>query len=539
MKKVVFIDSKPSEVIEKLYKNLELRVKITFIAATIMGLIAHLYQFTNKIWNYDELGITPSGFGTGLTSGRWFLEFMGKTIHRFFGNESLPLFIGIISILFLAVSAGFIVLIFDIKDKLHCVMIGGLIATFPSITSMFFFMYTSGYYCFAIFLNIIAVYLLTTKRNVFIKYAVVPFFICCSLAIYQAYFPLAVSILVAYLLMLSLKKCVTVKQIFTMGCKYLFVLIESLAFYLFFNKFALWFTNTQLTDYQGVNEIGNIHLTELFSLFKMCYKKSLELLYTDVYNLNSTKLLKFSIIVLGIVTIINLINIVLSKKKEHLLRVLIGFLVFILPVSLFLIIVMVPNGTIYTLMVYPVVLIFILPMIIIEKTDLIVSNYRSAVVFKKISYWLIGVFTSLVIITNIWFANGAYMSLQYTNYHDLSYFQTLKTQIRNLENYDQSLPIVFIGDEISDSTHEAGSLSETFTIGGKRDTNFNAYSRVRILTRYLGFTGNIIFEEEQILDTFNKPEVQSMPCYPEDGAIQIIDGEVVVKFSNEENDPRK
>ena len=44
-------------------KQIEIRYYIVFISTIICGLLAHLYQFTNKLFNFDELGQTPAGFG--------------------------------------------------------------------------------------------------------------------------------------------------------------------------------------------------------------------------------------------------------------------------------------------------------------------------------------------------------------------------------------------------------------------------------------------------------------------------------------------
>ena len=66
----------------------------TFIGALISGLAAHLFQYANKMYNYDDLFVNPGGFGTGVESGRWFLQIMGEWVNKYFGNYSLPMFNG-------------------------------------------------------------------------------------------------------------------------------------------------------------------------------------------------------------------------------------------------------------------------------------------------------------------------------------------------------------------------------------------------------------------------------------------------------------
>ena len=59
-------------------KQIEIRYYIAFISTIICGLLAHLYQFTNKLFNFDELGQTPAGFGAGIELGRWGILSRGR-----------------------------------------------------------------------------------------------------------------------------------------------------------------------------------------------------------------------------------------------------------------------------------------------------------------------------------------------------------------------------------------------------------------------------------------------------------------------------
>ena len=53
----------PDQYLTEWYRNLSGAVKTAFYAAFAAGLAAHLYQFTNKLYNYDELANTPGGIG--------------------------------------------------------------------------------------------------------------------------------------------------------------------------------------------------------------------------------------------------------------------------------------------------------------------------------------------------------------------------------------------------------------------------------------------------------------------------------------------
>lgn len=51
-------------------KLTEKRFKYTFLTSMLVGLAAHLFALTNVLQNYDNISQTPTGVGTGITSGR-------------------------------------------------------------------------------------------------------------------------------------------------------------------------------------------------------------------------------------------------------------------------------------------------------------------------------------------------------------------------------------------------------------------------------------------------------------------------------------
>lgn len=135
----------PDQYLTEWYRNLSGAVKTAFYAAFAAGLAAHLYQFTNKLYNYDELANTPGGIGLSTEQGRWLLNWMGRFMRSVFGGSySLPFFNGIFALLFLALSAGMVVSVFQVRNKLTAGLIGGLMTVFPAVVSMYFFMFLAG-----------------------------------------------------------------------------------------------------------------------------------------------------------------------------------------------------------------------------------------------------------------------------------------------------------------------------------------------------------------------------------------------------------
>lgn len=204
-----------------------------------------------------------------------------------------------------------------------------------------------------------------------------------------------------------------------------------------------------------------------------------------------------------------------------------GFLA--LPVAMFLVYIMAPDAQTYTLMGYAVVYLLIFFAV---WTDYYSRKVHCKGELRVGFTWVAEIICFVMLATYIWYGNGCYMSLEYTKNHDMAYFQTMITQIKSVEGYEDNLPVAFVGDTIEDATNTQGSLmGPVFGINGKAESNVNSFSRSHIIIEYLGFAPTICgYEETKVLR--ESEEVKNMPSYPDDGSIQIIDNIIVVKFSD-------
>ena len=78
----------------------------------------------------------------------------------------------------------------------------------------------------------------------------------CSLGIYQAYFPLTISLFVILLIQEILKYGSKLGKVFLKGILFLATLILSLLLYFIFLKVFLKYYQVSLNNYQGINEMG-------------------------------------------------------------------------------------------------------------------------------------------------------------------------------------------------------------------------------------------------------------------------------------------
>ena len=526
----------PDQYLTEWYRNLSGAVKTAFYAAFAAGLAAHLYQFTNKLYNYDELANTPGGIGLSTEQGRWLLNWMGRFMRSVFGGSySLPFFNGIFALLFLALSAGMVVSVFQVRNKLTAGLIGGLMTVFPAVVSMYFFMFLALYYAIGISFSVFAAWLAVKyPKNIIANIAAVVM-IACSLGVYQAYFPDTVCILLIVVILKAafggVKEKKEWKEFFLMIARFLVVMAAGVKVYFLINKAVLAVTHIQLTSYQGGDTMGKITIAQLISALKSCYTSFFDLGFSNVMGISYNRTVRRLIKVVWILFAAGIGAYLVLKKKEYLNKVIVlcGILVF--PVAMFLIYVMAPNSYCYTLMAYSVVFFFVFFLLWL---DACFRNLKLHAPVKSITNWVSALLTAALVIVFVWYANGNYMALEYTKYHDFSYVQTLVTKIRSVEDYSQDKPVIVVGTQINDSTNGMGSLiGDTFTVGGKADTNLGYNSLLYLMSDYLGFSPYYGTYEE-IQNWMQREVVREMPSYPADGSIQVIDDTIIVKLSDYE-----
>ena len=532
MEKAVF------SAIKEKYDNIDKRIKMCFLSAFICGLFAHIYALTNHLYNYDELWHTPTGFGTGLEVGRWALS-ITVWIQKVLFDDcfTIPFINGTLTIILYAVAACFVVLSLDIKDEFYAIVVGGLMTTFPALTCRMFFMFTTHYYAIGIAMVAAGAWIIAKKKLNILKVTVAIALTVYGMAIYQANFATAVCILVGNLLVWFITENVELKTAIKKCINYDLYLGACMALFLAGSKIALSITGKQMETYENLDKMGQLSMEQLIEGIIRCYKTFFKLPIIDVYSMNPNRIVKITFLICFLVFLYTFVKVWMMKKEVY-LKVLVSLVFAVLPIAVNLIIIMaISSGTMYSIMVYEIVFVFIISIACLEAIRTCNSDITAIpnkMVIDKVETLLnsvTAVMLVITVITYIWFANGNYLAMEYTNQHDNAYYQTLMTQIKSVDGYHADMPITMIGKPVVDSTYtRQDMIGGTFNISGKSSTNINAYSSWNIMTRVLGYdpVNRNSDEEEEYFRGLD--EVVNMPCYPSTGSIKIIDDTVVIKF---------
>lgn len=508
--------------VKKVNRKLSSRFKTAFLSAVIAGLAAHMYMFTNKLPNFDDL-IGLDNFGVTFKNGRWFLWIVGAVAYHLDFVFSLPWANGMITLALLGISAGLTVDLLNIKSRTANALIGAALVVFPSWTGTFFYMFTAPYYALAVLMSVISVCLTVRYKKGIFASAVL---LACSLGIYQSYLPFTATLYVVMIFLMLFDDQYKYLDILKKSLWYLCSLAAGTAVYFICMKLSLFLTGQELNAYKGISTMGKFELartpeicrTIAVNFFGIFLNNNMEI----SYNL-TTKGMYFVLYAASLVMILYLV-LVHIKKKDILKAVETVILSGVYVLAINSIYIMCEDG-VYSLMYYSYVFLMIFPFALLdrclrleEKKHWIVMEY---VVTAAIAIGVAGY---------CHFANGQYLSMKLSYEQASSYYTAMITQIKSADGYRDDMKIVFSGDDLVDKTLYHNEVMDTFSMSGRDDALADAYSKQNFLRYYCGFDAETAGAE--ILSETSREKISRMPSYPNDGSILVLDDAVVVKLSD-------
>lgn len=516
------------------------------VATIAFGILAHGDIMFNRYFFHDE---PFACFATGITyeGGRWAYSLLARAFREIFGILiSIPIVHMAISMICVAFCAILIIDLLGINGRFARICVAGIMITNVMITCLFFYMLCSIYYMFGYALATLAVYIYikNTKVSTFLIASICAAF---AVGIYQAVIPYILSILVTiFILHVYERKNIEWKDYI----KYMLLIIAFVTaftfIYLVVMKMSLIVLHLDLTSYKGINNVFGVAAKEYLNRLVYAYKEFF--VCSDKIGNNSfveAKTIEFDSMFpkrirwMAILSVVFLCSSFLSmllcfiKKKEYkqLIQFIIPALVF--PVSVNLMYVMAESETIYSLMQYSQVFVWIM---VVKIVDVIMENSNGKGVGLERNY-SIRRYAAMFIFAVVWAVNVAYIVYDNVYYYKanliqertVSYYNTLITKIKSIDGYKDEYPVVVINEkQIVDKSVSEISELETFNVAPISTTmnNLNCYSWRSFIDRYCGYRPVYLDEKNYK----GNREIEAMPSYPDDGSIQVMNDIVVIKF---------
>ncbi|MBR4891303.1 MAG: glucosyltransferase domain-containing protein, partial [Clostridia bacterium] len=240
----------PEKTLKKLNAKILPEWKACFIAALLVGLFAYLYKITNWLPNWDSL-VFRYDEQNMVSMGRWFLP----VVCSFSSFYDLPFLNGILAIVFHALGAVAICRMFNIEKKITASLIGAVIVSFPTVTSVMMYNYVADGYSIAFFISCLAAFYMTKEKPRYLLSAVL---IALSVGIYQAYITVTIMLVLLYLIDEMIFKNASFKVIIKKIVSMLLTGILGVALYGIILKVILGIMSIELIDYQGASSTASL-----------------------------------------------------------------------------------------------------------------------------------------------------------------------------------------------------------------------------------------------------------------------------------------
>lgn len=505
----------PTEAVKTIKDRADGCAKASFAGAFIAGLITHMQILVSDIPNHDGLASIYSDQDL-LTSGRWFLG-TACGISSFY---SIPWFIGILSLIYIAAAAVLTVKILRIEDSLWALLTGILLAVFPTLASNFAYVFTMDGYMLGLLLAVLSVYLTEKGKWGFIAGGAV---LSLSVGIYQAYLAVAMILClyrVAFILVTEhnsagIKKTVRYPLMGALG----------LGIYYGVLKLLLAVTGKALDDYQGIGGAGEGAglLQRIVAIYRDFWH------FTLRSRIMAANLYAAAALIILVLAALSLLILRIVKKgywKDPVLYIVILLFFLLLPVCANMILAANTGVTYHSLMRYQWAF-------VIAILFALVSGSGAAKGFATIALWagVLGAFVtvfSFAVTDNI-----AYGNLNKKYEKTYAYAVRLLDRIEETPGYFPGMPVKMIGvvgSEAFPETDVTGDVTAEI-LGASGDWLLYRPENYKLfMENYLGATVN--FLPADATDFYFEDWYVAMHPFPSEDSVTVKDGVMYIKTEN-------
>lgn len=513
----------PDTAFARFWARLPAATKQSFFAGVVMGLVCHLYLFTNLIPNHDAVfHLFQCDYGTA--SGRWFLPL----VLAWDGDYNMPWLQGVLSLLCLAGTVSITTRLLRIEKPLAIVITAALCTAFPTVAATFTYMFTADAYFFGLFLAALAAY--AVWRMPIWGLPLGTILLILSMGIYQSYYPVAAVLMVGALLFDCLEGRGSFGRTLLRGVKMVATLALGIVVYMAVARLATM-ASGGLSDYMGISSMGSLSLSELPELVRQSLESyETYFLQNELgWNFSFIPLLVIAAWVSGVVLLATL----LLRRQVGVLRGMLALvLVLLYPLAGSLIHIMVAGAAVHDLMIYGLLYALILPLALASfaatHADEMGSLLRSAL--QSLMSWIVIASMALTAYNYIVTDNKAYlkMALGFTQIE--AYSNRLATMIQSVPGYSPSLAVVLVGssngDALLDVTPELSEITLTGALN--MGTYRTQYSYGYLLNRFSALP-NYVYLDDMPEEVSGVSE--TMPAYPQQGCVQIAGDYIVVRLN--------
>lgn len=514
------------QTLSRLYGRLSPAVRFAFAGCFLAGYLVHLYAFTNLIPNSDGLSRVYD-LQQMTISGRWFLHY-ASSLNNF---TQMPAVIGLLSVLFLSLSAALAVDMLGLRSRTLAALAGALMAAFPCVGYTFLYLFTASAYCLAIFLSVLSVWLARRKGRLCWLAAVAA--LALAMGIYQAYVTVAISLC----LLIVLRRTLDLKSDFhtalRLGLRLAAYLAAGAVVYYLILLIFLRVKDLELLSYLGMDQASaGYPLGRLPGLILAAYKQVVAFFFlpggANAFTSLFLAALDLIALALGLACFLSLMGQGLGKEIWRPVGAL--AMVSLLPLGMNFMQVLSPYSAPTPLMKYAFVAVYLAVLMLLDLSqELSVPLPRQGIRHGAALLWC-----SALLLFCLNTNNLLYTASAQAHRATESYATRLAARVEGCPGYRPGMEVAIIGSFPTDRIYAdipSYAQIDHYSVPIHTVAPLNKH-----IYYYLSDWLNLPLEEPEeavMLAVAASPEFQAMPLYPADGSVQVLDGRVVVKVQEE------
>lgn len=510
-----------------LWRRIAPAQRTAFFSCLITGLLVHLYAFTNLIPNSDGLSRVHD-LQQMTISGRWFLHY-ASALNSY---TQMPAAIGLLSLLLLGTAAALTVSLLRLDSRVLAGLAGAVMAAFPVMGYTFLYLFTASAYCLAILLAVLSVWL--ARRGTLLSWAAGVVALALSMGTYQAYVTVAISLSLLAVFRAALDPEFTFQSTLRLGLRLMAYLAAGALLYYGVLLLFLQFKGLELLSYLGMDTASSGYpFGQLPRLILDSYKQVVSFFFlpgsangfADLWMV----ILDLAALALGgACFLLHLGKKGLYRDRWRPLTAL--SMVALLPLGMDFGQILSPWSVPTPLMKYAFVSVYLLVLLAVGLLD---SQGASA----GLGAWvppaavLWGV---LLLVFCLNTNNLLYTASAQAHRATESYLTRLFARVEACPGYEPGMEVAIVGAIPEDQlTAQIDIYDQVDHYSVPRDTVAPLNKHIYY---YLNDWLNIPVaepDEDTMIAVAASPEFQSMPLYPAQGSVQMVDGRVVVKLQEE------
>lgn len=350
-----------------------------FVGTVLFGAFAHGFRLTNLILFHDEARNFENYYlEWSFSFGRWgaaFFQWFQATIYGG-DNISAQFFHGLVGLGLIGINSCLMIYLYEIRSTLRGLFIGAMMAVFPTVTSLFGYMFMGVSFLFAYVLTTFSVILFLSGEWKRMLIAVV--LMATAIGIYQAVIPFALGLLLLRFVQDLIKEEAgwEWKSFFAKAMARVLFCVCFMGIYLIVSRITRTLSGQELTTYQGIGSAFNVSVREMGKRIIRSYYRLLIPYSEATDNMAPQSIRYFYYLVLIAISILVIISVkrCFGKSRRKGIQVLLCIALAPLAINFIYVMVGLEDAYIYALMLYSQALIYVMLFILIELNENVVQT---------------------------------------------------------------------------------------------------------------------------------------------------------------------